>query len=90
MKKEELKACPFCGTHNPSLKFNSECDWWYLQCDKCNASIGLHEDVELKGMTVSEDARYEIEEYEDCMEFVDNGEIKGLEPLFERWNRRTP
>ena len=82
---ENLKPCPFCGKESPSLKFNSECDWWYLQCDKCYASIGIHDD----NVSVSDNAQYEIDEYDDAMEFVESGDIKGIEPLFEKWNRRS-
>ena len=82
----ELKPCPFCGASNPSLMHNSECDWWYLHCDKCSASVGMNDEK----VSVSANAEYEIEEYEDAMEFWEKGEITGLEPLMERWNRRTP
>ena len=83
--KTGLKSCPFCGEVNPSLMHNSECDWWYLHCDKCSASVGMND----AKVTVSANAEYEIDEYEDCMEFYESGDITGLEPLFERWNTRT-
>lgn len=81
----ELKPCPFCGTENPSLKFNGECDRWYLMCDKCEASIGITDE----GVTLTENARYVLDEYEDAIELVESGEIKGMEPLFDKWNRRA-
>jgi len=82
----ELKPCPFCGGKNPSLYLNGEYDYWYLHCDKCSASVGKSNLPDL------EYDEYDVDDScgDNLMDLVAEGKIKGIQPVIDAWNRRTP